>query len=299
MTMREVGRLLKGAGIKFWDDGGPRLSAAITFYLSLYLSPLLLAVIAIAGFVFGKEAAQGEVVEQIRGVMGREGAEVVEQILAQTASTQHGIVAGVVAVVTLFIGASGLFSCLQGALDVIWQVPGKKSGGGILVALRERLFSFLLVCGTAFLLIAALIVNAVVSGINGRVSGWLPHSEGLVEVLNFSISYALITTLFAMIFKWLPETRLAWSDVWLGAAITTALIALARYPIGLYLNRVSVGSAFGAAEAFVVFLVWVYYAAQIVLFGAEFTFVYANRFNQTLVAAESPAPVGPAVATSH
>lgn len=283
MRVRAIGRLLKETGIKFWDDGGPRLSAAITFYLSLYLSPLLLTVVTIVSFVFGEEAARGEVVEQIRGYVGNEGAKVIEQLIAQSAGARHGVLAGIVAVFTLLVGASGLFANLQSALNTIWMVPGKKTGGGLVNILRERFFAFLLVCGTALLLIVSLILSAILTAINGRVSTWLPQSEAVVELLNFAISFALITTLLAMIFKWLPEIHLAWSDVWLGAVLTAAMIALARYPIGLYLQRVSVGSAFGAAEAFVVFLVWVYYASQILLFGAELTFIHATRSltNQT------------------
>jgi membrane protein len=276
MKISKLGHLIKQAGLKFWEDNGPRLSASITFYLSLYLSPLLLTVLAIVGFAFGQQAARGEIVEQIRGLVGRDGATVIEQLIAQSALTNHGVWSGVIATITLLIGATGLFSNLQSALNTIWMVPSKKTSSGIVIAIRERFLALLLVCGTALLLVTSLVISTILMGINAHISGWLPVIAPLAEVANFVVSFGLITTLLAMMFKWLPETHLAWSDIWLGAVITAGLITLGRYPIGLYLHQVAVGSAFGAAEALVVFLVWVYYSAQILLFGAEFTFVYAN-----------------------
>jgi membrane protein len=277
MKLREMGLLLKNSGVKFWNDDGPRMSAAMAFYLSLYLSPLLLTVVTIVGFGFGKEAARGEIVEQIRNFVGQEGAVVIEKLIAQSVLTKHGLLSGIVAAITLIIGATGLFSNLQSALNTIWMVPGKRGQGGIVGILRERLFAFVLVCGTAFLLMVSLALSTILTGINAELSGWLPDSAPIAETLNFVISFALTTTLFAMIFKWLPQTTLAWSDVWFGAVITAGMIVLGRYPIGFYLHTVAAGSAFGAAEAFIVLLVWVYYSSQILLFGAELTFLYATR----------------------
>lgn len=299
MKVREIGRLLKVAGMKFWRDQGPRLSAAMTFYLFLSLSPLVLTVVTIAGFGFGEEAARGEIVEQIRGVVGQEGAVVIEQLLAQSVLTSHGVWSGIIAVVMLLLGASGLFSSLQSALNTIWMVPGKKSEGGMLTVIRERFLALLLVWGTAFLLLVSLVISMILTGINERVSGWLPGSVLIAEITNFVISIGLNTILFAMIFKWLPETDLPWSDIWLGAAITAGLIAIGRYPIGFYLHRVAAGSAFGAAEALVVFLVWVYYSTQILLFGAELTFVYATRPRHSIQSVEQPSPPAGFVQAIH
>jgi len=280
MTLRAIGQLFKEAGKKFLADHGPRLGAAMAFYTAVSLSPLLLAVVAIAGLVFGQQAARGEIVEQIHNVVGQEAAVIIEQMIAKSANTADGIWAGIVALVTLAFGASGVFADLQSALNTIWQVPGRKSQGGVLTLVRERLLSFSLVCGTAFLLLVSLVVSAVLSGINGQVAGWLPEWAALAGVLNFIITLGLTAALFAIIFKWLPETHLAWSDVWLGAAITAGLFAIGRYLIGLYLGRAAVGSAYGAAGAFVVLLVWIYYSTQILLFGAELTFVYARQFGR-------------------
>jgi membrane protein len=286
MAARVIGKLLKDAGMKFWEDSGPRLSAAITFYLALYLSPMLLTVVAIVGIGFGQDAVRGEIVEQIRGFVGDNGAIVIEQLIAQSTFTGHGVWEGVIAAITLLIGATGLFTNLQSALNAIWRVPGRNSEGGILSLLRERFLAFALVCGTAFLVVVSLLISMILTAINQSISRWLPGTDALVEITNFALGYFLMCTLFAMIFKWLPETHLKWSDIWLGAVITAGLIALARYPIGLYLKKVAVGSAFGAAEALVVFLIWVYYSTQILLFGAELTFVYSNRHGYSAQARE-------------
>lgn len=278
MKARDLTELVKDAGKKFWEDKGPRLAAALAYYTALSLSPLLLAVVAIAGLAFGAEAARGEIVEQLRGAIGTEAASFVEQMVLKSSSQTHGIIATVVAFVVLFFGASGVFSDLQSALDTIWKVPGRKSEGGVLTLVKERLLSFSLVCGVAFLLLVSLVVSAVLAGVNGRVAGWMPGMDALAEVINFVLNYALTTALFAMIFKWLPETRLAWRDVGVGASVTAGLFSVGRYLIGLYLGQAAVGSTYGAAGAFVVLLVWIHYSTLILLFGAELTFVYAQRF---------------------
>jgi membrane protein len=278
VTFRQVGQLLKDAGKKFWSDQSPRLGAALAFYTALALSPLLLAVVAIAGFVFGEEAARGEIVEQLRDTVGQEAATVIESLVARSAATSDGILASAIALGVLAFGASGVFAELQGALNTIWKLPGRKVEGGIWSLVKSRLLSFSLVCGTAFLLIVSLVVSAVLSAVNQTVTGWLPGMDLIAQVANFLITLLLLIMLFAMIFQWLPETDLAWSDVWVGAAVTAILFSIGKYLIGLYLGKAAVGSTYGAAGAFVVLLVWVYYSAQIVLFGAELTYVYAQRF---------------------
>jgi membrane protein len=293
MTFSSIGRLLKDAGVKFWKDQAPRLSAALTFYLVLSLSPLLLSIVVIVGFVFGQEAVRGEIAAQIHGVVGQQAATVIEHVLAQTAMSQHGVWSGVIAVIVLLVGASGLFASLQGALNTIWKTSSSTSGSGVLHTVRERALAFALVGGTACLLFISLVISALLTGINARVAGWLPGSALIAEIVNFVVSFALMTTLFAMIFKWLPDAELAWSDVWLGAAVTAGLMILGRYPIGLYLHEVTVGSAFGAAEAFVVFLIWTYYSCQILLFGAELTYVYATHYGRSAVPTMQPSRLAP------
>jgi len=289
MTSGDVKELVVDAGKKFWVDKGPRLGAALAFYTALSLSPLLLAVVAIAGLAFGREAARGEIVEQLRDTVGQEAATVIEQLVARSSTPSHGIIAAVLAFAILLFGASGVFAELQGALNTVWRVPGRKPEGGILSLVRARLLSFSLVCGSAFLLLSSLVVSALLSSLSRTVTGWMPGMDLFAEVANFLVTFLLLILLFAMIFRWLPETDLAWSDVWVGATITALLFSVGKYLIGLYLGRAAVGSAYGAAGAFVVLLVWIYFSTQIVLFGAELTFIYAMRFGRGLAAAESPA----------
>src|SRR5436190_2354033 len=264
MKLSDTWEIVKEAGQKFLDDKGPRLGAALAFYTAVALSPLLLVVVAIAGFAFGEEAARGEIVEQIRGVVGGEAAVMIEQLVAKSATASGKGLAAVLAFAVLFFGASGVFIELQSALNTIWRVPGRESKGGIWTMIRERLLSFSLVCGAAFLLLASLVVSAVLSAVNDRIAGWMPGMTALAEVSYFFLSLALLTALFAMIFKWLPETHLPWSDVWHGALITAVLFSVGKYLIGLYLGQAAVGSAYGAAGAFVVLLMWLYYSSQIV-----------------------------------
>jgi len=281
MWLNTAYQLVKETGTAFWRDKGPRLGAALAFYTALSLSPLLVVVVAIAGFVYGDAAARGELAHQIRDLVGDDGANVVQNMLAQQTRT-GGIVAAVVGVVTLVVGASGVFAQLQDALDTVWGVKDEDRPAGIWALVRDRLMSFSLVCGMAFLLLVSLVFSAVLSAVGGYVNSWVTDSAGWLHAANLVLSFALTTALFAMIFKVLPHARPAWSDVWTGAAITAALFTLGKVLIGLYLGRAAVGSAYGAAGSFVVLLVWIYYSTQILLFGAEFTQVYATRVGSGL-----------------
>jgi len=278
MTPGDAVRLVKDSGVKFWDDFGPRLGAALAYYIALALSPLLLGIIAIAGLVLGDEAARGGIVTQFRDTLGTQAATVIEDVVASSSSKKNGILAAIIAGVILLFGASGVFSELQSALNTIWKVPGRKSKGGILMMIKDRLWSFSLVAGSAFLLLVSLVMTAILAGINNTINDWLPGLDFLAQIINFVLNFALTAALFAMIFKWLPETQLVWRDVWIGAMVTSGLFSIGRYLIGLYLGQAAIGSTYGAAGAFVVLLVWIYYSTQILLFGAELTFVYAQRF---------------------
>ena len=282
MALRAVGQLFQESAKKFLSDQCPRLGAALAFYTALSLSPLLLAVVAIAGFVFGEEAARGELVEQMRDVVGQEGAVVIEQLVAKSGSTTNGIIAAAFAFGVMAFGASGVFAELRGALNTVWQVPGRQPAAGAWSLVKSRLLALSLVGGAAFLLLASLVISAILSAVSSTVTGWMPGMDILAQVTNFIVTRDL-TLLFTMIFQWLPETDLAWSDVWVGASITAALFSVGKYLIGLYLGRAAVGSAYGAAGAFVVLLVWIYYSTQILLFGAELTFVYARQFGRGVV----------------
>lgn len=293
MALRAICRLFQESAKKFRSDQCPRLRAALAFYTALSLSPLLLAVVAIAGFVFGEEAARGELVEQMREVVGQEGATVIEQLVARSGSTTNGIIAAAIAFGVMAFGASGVFAELHGALNTVWQVPGRRPVSGVWPLIKSRLLSLSLVCGVAFLLLASLVVSAILSAASSTLARWMPGMDILAQVTNFIVTMGLLTLLFAMIFQWLPETDLAWSHVWVGATITAASFSVGKYLIGLYLGRAAVGSAYAAAGVLVVLLVWIYYSTQIVLFGAELTFVYARRFGRGAVDGKVATPDRP------
>lgn len=274
---------------QFLADKAPRLGAALAFYTTLSLSPLLLVVIAIAGLVLDQAAAQARVVDQIRDLVGADGAKAVEAMLASASSPHGGALAIAVGVAVLVVGATGVFAQLQDALNTIWGVE-PKTHSGFRAMLQDRLLSFAAVCGLAFLLLVSLVFSAALHTLSG-VFGKEPTV--FLQVLDVLVSYLLTTAMFAMIFKLLPAVRPAWSDVWAGAGVTGALFLLGKFLIGLYLGRAAVGSAYGAAGSFVVLLVWVYYSTQILLFGAELTRVFANRFGSGLGAARAGGEVQP------
>lgn len=295
MFFRTAWDLIRQAWNGFSADNAFRLSAALAYYTALSLSPLLLMVISIAGLVFGEAAARGQVEHQIQDLVGQQGAEAVQTMLAHSSSIGGNVVAIVVGVVVLVVGATGVFAQLQDALNTVWNVdPKKTSAGGLWGMLKSRLLSFALVCGLAFLLLVSLVLNALVSGLSAELHRWIPGAATLVEVLNILLSALLTLVLFAMIFKVLPDVELDWSDVWIGAGITTVLFTLGKYGIGIYLGQASVGSAYGAAGSFVVLLTWLYYSSAIMLFGAEFTQVYAtqhgSRVGKPDGTASQPAP---------
>ncbi len=276
MFFRKAWDLIRRTWGEFSDDKAFRLAAALSYYTALSLAPLLLVVIAIAGMVFAEKAARGEVVNQIKDLIGQQGAEAVQTMLANSQPKNGGIVAGIVGLVTLVVGATGVFSQLQDALNTVWDVdPKQASSGGIWGMLKDRLLSFSMVCGLAFLLLVSLVLNAVLSGLSGVLERWLPGAVGWLWVGNTLLSIVFTFLMFAMIFKVLPHARLRWSDVWFGAGITTVLFLVGKFLIGLYLGRAAVGTTFGAAGSFVVLLTWLYYSSLILLFGAEFTQVYA------------------------
>jgi membrane protein len=277
MRLASVWPLLKETGTQFWAHKGPRLGAAIAFYTALSLSPTLLVVVAIAGAVYGDEAARGELATQIQDTVGEEGAKAIQTMLANTRAQGKSTLMTVIGVVTLLVGATGLFAQLQEALDEIWDVQPAQTGSGILGIVKDRLISFSVVCGLAFLLLVSLVLSAALTAANTWMADRLPVGGIGLQIGNQALTFVLTAALFAIIFKVLPHARPAWSDVAVGAFLTAALFTLGKYLIGLYLAQAAPGSAYGAAGSFVVLLLWVYYSTQILLFGAEFTHVYANR----------------------
>jgi membrane protein len=263
--------------VKSWsNDYAPSMGAAISYYTVFSLAPLLVIVIAIAGAVFGREAIQGLVSDQLSGLMGAQGAEMVEGLVASASDTDRGLVAGLISIVVLLVGATTVFAELQSALDRIWKVPESKKPSGIFGLLRARLLSFGLILGVAFLLMVSLVVSAGLAAVGSWAEHLLPGWETLLHLLNIAVSMTILTVLFAMIFKLMPSTRVAWRDVWVGAFVTALLFEVGKLLIGLYIGKSGMTESFQAAGALVVLLAWVYYAAQIFLLGAEFTKAYAD-----------------------
>jgi len=281
MTAKAVGRIFWDAGMEWWNDKAPRLGAALAFYTALSLAPILLIVIGISSLVFGEEAAQGQIVAQLRDLVGTEGAKAIEAMLSSS-STSGGVVATVVGIVTLLIGATGVFLQLQDAINTVWELQPKPSVG-LWGLFKDRLLSFALLCGLGFLLLVSLLINAGLAAVGTYIGGMLPNWTVVLHAVNFLLAMAVTFGLFAMTFKFLPEAKIAWSDVWIGAAITTVLFVLGKYLIGLYLGKGAVGTAYGAAGSLVVLLLWIYYSSQILLYGAEFTQLYAQRFGWGIV----------------
>nr|WP_218511612.1 YihY/virulence factor BrkB family protein [Variovorax sp. dw_308] len=258
------------------DDFAPSMGAAISYYTIFSLAPLLVIVIAVAGAIFGRDAAQDQIVAQIGGLVGQDGATAVEAMLRAASDTDKGLVAGIISLVVLLVGATTVFAELQSALDRIWHVPEKEKPSGVWAVLRARVLSFGLILGVAFLLIVSLMVSAGLAAFDTWFGGLMPGWEALMQSLNLLISFGIVTLLFAMIFKLMPTARIAWRDVWIGAGVTALLFELGKLGIGLYLGKSGVTESFAAAGSLVVLVAWVYYAAQIFLLGAEFTKVYAD-----------------------
>jgi len=248
----------------------------------LFAPPLLIVVISIAGFIFGRDAVQGRVQAQIQGVVGGQAAAAIQDMLANTNNhPSTGILATVIGIVTLLLGAAGLFGSLQDALDTVWEVAPKPQG--IIVMLRQRFISFTMVLGICFVLLVSLVLSAAISALQTWVKVQVPGQGTILQILNLVISFGVITLLFAAIFKVLPDVQISWKDVWVGAAVTALLFTIGKYLLGLYLGQSSVASGFGAAGSFVVLLLWIFYSAQILLFGAEFTQVYARTYGSRIL----------------
>jgi membrane protein len=282
--------MLKQTFTDWSNDKVPRLGAALAYYTVFAIVPLLIIIIAIIGLAFGEEAAQSYIFDQIGGLVGEQSANAIKDMIHKADKPSTGIVATVVAAVTLLFGASGLFGQLQDALNTIWGVE-PKAGRGIWGLIRDRFLSFMAVLGTGFLLLVSLVLSAGLSAFGKWFGSWLPAPEAILQALNFVISFGVITVLFAMMLKLLPDARIAWSDVWVGAVITALLFTLGKFFIGLYLGKSDVGSAYGAAGSLVIILLWVYYSSQILLFGAEFTQVYANTSGAKIVPTEQAVSV--------
>jgi membrane protein len=279
--VRTVTVLLRQAGDAWLVDNAPRLGAALAFYTLFSLAPVLIVAVSVAGFVFGEKAAQGEIVRQFQGLMGTQGAAAIETIIQGTNRHAVGLFATTLALLAILVGASGAFNELQDALNTIWKVNNKAKSFWA-VASKQRIFSLSLVAATGFLLLSSLGVTAFLSAAEKIVSDLLPISIILLQAINFVFSFFVITILFALILKFIPDTAIHWRDVWMGAVVASLLFTVGKVAIGLYLGHSALTSAYGAAASLVIFLIWIYYSAQILLFGAEISHVYALTYGSRM-----------------
>jgi membrane protein len=287
--------LFKDTFAAWSKDKVPRHGAALAYYTVLSLVPLLVVIIAMIGVIFGRDAAQGYILEQIGSLVGPQSAEAIKEMIQRASQPSTGVMATMVASVTLLAGASGVFAQLQDSLNSVWGVEPKE-GRGIWGVIRDRFISVGALLGTGFLLLVSLVLSAALSAFGKWFGGWLPAPEFVLQGLELVISLAVIAGLFALMFKALPDAQVAWSDVWVGAALTALLFTIGKFAIGLYLGKSDVGSAYGTAGSLVILLVWVYYSAQILLFGAEFTQVYANTLGSRIVPSDTAVVADPAKA---
>lgn len=265
--------------VQAWvDHGASSMGAAVAYYTIFSLAPLLLILIAIAGLAFGNDVAQGAIIYQFEQLIGSNGAQAVQAILQGASSTSGGVISLVIGGVTLFIGATSVFAELQRNIDLIWGARPRIEENGVWRFVKIRLLSFAMIVGIGFLLIVSLAVSAGISALSSVWGPWFERWAIVLQILNTIVSFVVITVLFALIYKVLPSVRIAWSDVWLGAAFTATLFSAGKFAIGLYIGKSALSSSFGAAGAFVVLIVWVYYSAQIFFMGTEFTYLYATKF---------------------
>jgi membrane protein len=269
--------LLKESCSAWVEDDAPSIGAALAFYTIFSLAPVLIVAMAVAGLVFGHQAAEGQILLQLQVMVGETGARAVQTVIQSADRPVLGVVASTIAIGTVLVGASGAFIELQAALDKIWRVE-RKSESVFLGAIRERFLSFVLVLGTGFVLLVSLVLSAALGAAGKFMGNLLPEPVFLLELVSSLLSFGTIMLLLATIFKFVPDTEIAWRDVWIGAAVASLFFTIGKVLIGFYLGRSSVASAYGAAGSLVIVLVWIYYSAQILLFGAEVTHVYANKY---------------------
>jgi membrane protein len=286
LSTSEAWGMVKDAVVAWSDDYAPSMGAALSYYSVFSMAPLLLIVISIAGLIFGEDAAHGEVLGQLRGLMGEAPAQAIDAVIASMSKPANGLTSTALSVVVLLIGATSVFGELQDALDRIWRAPERDRSGGLWRLVRSRLLSFGMVLGIAFLLMVSLVASAAISALGKWWGGAFGSWEALLQIVNATFGFAFTTVVFAMIYKVMPRVDVRWHDVWWGAAITSLLFNAGQFLIGLYIGKSGIASGFGAAGSIAIIFVWVYYSAQIFLLGAEFTWLYAQRFGS--MRAQSP-----------
>lgn len=285
MDIKSFWELLRETFSEWSEDRASRLAAALAYYATFSLAPLLIIAIAMAGLIFGQEAVQSQIIEQVQGLIGDRGARLVQTMIEGAYQPTSRIPATVIGIATLLFGASGVFAQLHSALNTIWNVA-PRPGRGVLALVKDRFISFTMVLAVGFLLLVSLVVSAALAALGRYLDTLLPNLINTVKILNLVISFGVVTLLFAMIYKFLPDVKIKWGDVWIGAAITSLLFTVGKQLIGLYLGHSSAASVYGAAGSLAIILIWIYYSAQIVFLGAEFTQVYARKYGSRIKPAE-------------
>jgi membrane protein len=282
LTPRVVWSLLGETVFEWYEDRAPRLGAALAFYTVFALAPGLIVIIALAALLLGKEAAQGQILNEVQDLIGVAGAQAIQAAIESARGAGGSLVATGLGVLTLLFGLWGVFGELQDALNTIWGVT-TRPGRGVIGAIKERFWSFTMVVGIGFLLLVSLAASAWLAAVGRFFAQLSPLPVAVMETANALLSFVTITLMFALIYKLLPDVRITWRNVWVGAAVTALLFTIGKSLIGLYLGRSTVASVYGAAGSLVVILLWIYYSAQVVFFGAEFTKVYSRRFGAVVV----------------
>ena len=278
--------------VESWsEDNAARLAASLAYYTLLSLAPLVVLTIALAGLEFGADAAKGQIAHEVASVTGPEAGVAIQSIVANAKAPTSGLVGPIVGVVVLLFGASGAFGELQSALNTIWRVK-TKPGRGVMGIIRDRGFSLAMVLCVAFLLLVSLILSAALAAIGKFFAAALPGGESLWQLANFSLSLAIATLLFALMFKVIPDARIEWRDVWIGAVVTAILFTLGKTLLAIYIGKFGAVSAFGAAGSLVALVIWVYYSSQVLFLGAEFTRVYASHYGKQIGPNKNAIPIG-------
>jgi membrane protein len=274
------------------EDKAPRLAAALAYYTIFSIAPFLIVVIAVAGLAFGQDAVRGRLDEQIQGLVGREGADMIQELIQNVRRPSENIWATAIGIGTLLLGAGGVFGQLQDALNTVWGIT-TKPGRGIVAIIKDRFLSFTMVIGVGFLLMVSLVVSTILASVKAWVLGLMPGTEFILQIVTFLVSFGIITLLFALMYRFVPDVDIEWRDVWVGAAFTALLFEIGKTLLGLYLGNSGVLSTYGAAGSVVIILLWIFYSAQILLFGAEFTQVYAQKYGSHIQPSDNAIAITP------
>ena len=287
MRRNSLWQFLKDTVTQWIEDEPFQLGAALSYYTLFSLAPLLIIAISIAGFVFGRDAAQNQIVQTIQGLIGRESAQAVQEMIQNASSKpKTGMISGLFGIVVLMLGAGGVVGQLQTSLNTIWGVA-PQAGQGVWTFVRQRFISFAMVLAIGFLLLVSLVISALLTGFTHLMGNLLGGTALVAHALDLLVSFGFVTALFAMIYKFLPDAHIQWKDVWIGAGLTSFLFTVGKFFIGLYLGSSGVTSAYGAAGSLITILLWVYYSSLIFFLGAEFTQVYASQYGSGVVPAKN------------